>query len=148
MPSARANQYGAIGPLLRRDAAEKRQIAAARLRRGAVQARRDAVVDGRREVCVRHRAALRIGDRHQRHVVESNIERMEIGQVLPAMQRGDGAAGERPEQREMKLIDMEVQQVELVGPLADAVEHQHIIGDRIAHVGVEPQRLAGRRARG
>ena len=71
---------------------------------------------------------------------------MEIGQVLPAMQRGDGAAGERPEQWEMKLIDMEVQKVELAGPLADAVEHQHIIGDRIAHVGVEPQRLrdAGR----
>ena len=66
---------------------------------------------------------------------------MQIGQILTAVQRGDGAARDRPKQREMKLIDMEVQNVELVGPLADAVEHQHIIGDRIAHVGVEPQRL-------
>ena len=57
------------------------------------------------------------------------------------MQGGDGAARDRPEQRELKLIDMEVQDVEIVGALAHAIEHQHVIGNRIADAGVEPQRL-------
>ena len=56
------------------------------------------------------------------------------------MQRGDRAACDRPEQREMELVDMEVQDVEVVGALAHAVQHQHVIGDRIADAGVEPQR--------
>ena len=106
-----------------------------------MQVDRQAVVDGRREVRVRHRAALRVGDRDQRHVVEADIERKQIGQILAAVQRGDGAARDRPEQREMKLVDVEVQDVEFVGALAHAIEHQHVIGDRIADAGVEPQRL-------
>ena len=112
-----------------------------------MQVDRKAVIDGCREVGVRHRPALIVGDRNQRHVVEAEIERNEIGQVLAAVQRGDGAARDRPEQRKLKLIDMEVQNVEVVGALAHAVEHQHVIGNRIDDAGVEPQRLAVRRAR-
>ena len=41
----------------------------------------------------------------------------------------------------MELVDMEVQNVEIVGALAHAIEHQHVIGNRIADAGVEPQRL-------
>ena len=36
---------------------------------------------------------------------------------------------------------MEMQDVEVVGALAHAIEHQHVIGDRIADAGVEPERL-------
>ena len=135
------NGDGAVGPLLRRDAAEKGEIAAARLASGAVQVDGKAVMDGRREIRVRHRAALRVGDRDQRHVVEADIERQQIGQVLAAVQRRDGPARDRAEQREMKLVDVEMQDVEIVGALAHAIEHQHVIGNGIAHAGVEPQRL-------
>ena len=106
-----------------------------------MQIDRQAVIDGRREIRVRHRAALIVGDRNERHVVEAEIERQQVGQVLAAMQGGDGAVRDRPEQRELKLIDMEVQDVEVVGALAHAIEHQHVIGDRIDDAGVEPQRL-------
>ena len=41
----------------------------------------------------------------------------------------------------MKLVDMEVQDVEVVGALAHAIEHEHVVRDRIAYAGVEPQRL-------
>ncbi len=41
----------------------------------------------------------------------------------------------------MELIDMEMQDVEVVGLLADAIEHQHIIGNRVTDAGVEPERL-------
>jgi hypothetical protein len=44
----------------------------------------------------------------------------------------------------MELIDMEVQDVEIVGTFAHTVQHQHRIWNRIAHVRVEPQ--GGRRA--
>ena len=36
---------------------------------------------------------------------------------------------------------MEMQDVELVDPLADAIEHHHVVGDRIADAGVEAERL-------
>jgi len=56
------------------------------------------------------------------------------------MQRGHGPLGYRPKQGKMKLIDVEVQNVEFVGELSHPVEHQHVIGDRVTHVGVETQR--------
>jgi hypothetical protein len=40
----------------------------------------------------------------------------------------------------MKLVDMEVQDVKIVGTFAYSVQHQHAIRNRIAHVRVEPQR--------
>ena len=77
---------GPVGPLLRRDAPEKREIAAARLEDRPVQVDRQAVIDGLDKIRARHRLPLRIGDRDQRHVVEADIERQQIGQILPAMQ--------------------------------------------------------------
>jgi hypothetical protein len=61
-------------------------------------------------------------------------------QVLAAVQCGDGAVRDRPEQRKVKLVDVEVEDVELIRHLAHAVEHQHVIRDGIPHVGVEAQR--------
>ena len=40
----------------------------------------------------------------------------------------------------MKLIDMEVQNVKVLGRVAYAVEHQHVIGNGIVDIGVEPDR--------
>ena len=106
-----------------------------------MQIGREAVVDGCREVRIRHRPALIVGDRDQRHVVKAQIERKKIGQVLAAMQCSDSAARDRPEQRKLKLVDMEVHDIEVVSALAHAIEHQHVIGNRVADAGVEPQRL-------
>ena len=38
------------------------------------------------------------------------------------------------------MINMEMQDVELVGEFADAVEHQHIVGNWIPYVRIKPQR--------
>src|SRR5579862_1114690 len=143
------NHNGAVGTLLRRYAAQERQVAVAHPPSGARQAFRDAVMDGGHEICGRYRPALRIGDRNQRHVVEADIKRVEIGQILAAVQRGNGAARDRSKQGEMKLIDMEMQNVEICRPLADTVKHQHVIGYGITDVWIEPQRLrhAGRECR-
>jgi len=60
---------------------------------------------------------------------------------LTAVQCGDGAARNRPKQRKLKLVDMEVQDVEVAGALTYSIEHQHVIGSRIDHARVQPQCL-------
>ena len=44
--------------------------------------------------------------------------------------------------RKRKKVDVKVQNIELVGALAHAVEHQHVIGDRVVDILVEAQRHA------
>ena len=65
----------AVDALLRRYAAEKREIAAARLERRLSRSARQAVIDGADEVRVGDRRALRVRDRDQRHVGKAAIER-------------------------------------------------------------------------
>ena len=98
------------------------------------------MIDGRDEIAGRNGIALVIGDRHQRHVAEPDVERLEIGQVLAAMQSCQGLARNRPEQWKVKLIDVEMENVEFLGTLAHAVEHEHVVWDRVAHIEVQPQR--------
>jgi hypothetical protein len=88
--------------------------------------------------CIRYGSTLVVGDRDQRHVTEAQIQREQVGQILSAVQRGDGAACDRPEQRKMKLVNMEVQDVEVISHPSNAIEHQHVVGDRIADAGVKP----------
>ena len=98
------------------------------------------MIDGTHKVRVRDRLALRVGDRHQRHVAESDIERLEIVQVLPAVKGRHGPVGHRPKQRKMKLVDVEVKNVKFLGVFPHAVEHQHVIRNRVTNIVVETQR--------
>ena len=77
--------------------------------------------------------------RHQRHVSKPNIERLEVGKVLPAVNCCQRPIGHLVKQRKMKLIDMEMQDVKFFSEAAYPVEHQHVIGDRITDVPVETQ---------
>jgi hypothetical protein len=87
------------------------------------------------------RPALRLGHRDQRHLGKALVEVPEVRQVLAAMQRRQRAAGLIAENGEMELVDVEVQDVELIGHAAHLVEHHHVMGDGIAHGRVEAQRL-------
>ena len=73
----------AIGPLLGRDAAEKGDVPAAWTIGGLEQVERKAVMHRGDEIGVGDRLALRVRDRHQRHIVEADVERLEVGKVLP-----------------------------------------------------------------
>jgi hypothetical protein len=59
------------------------------------------------------------------------------------VQRGERAVGERMEQREMKEVDMEMQNVEFLDSLAHLVEHEHVVGDGVLDGRIEPQRGHG-----
>src|SRR6185437_14671526 len=63
--------------------------------------------------------------------------------ILAAMQGGKGLARHARKNREMEVIDMEVEDVEFGGPLPNPVEHQHVIGNDVLDGGVQPQRLRG-----
>src|SRR5262249_41851096 len=118
---------GAIGAFLRRDAADERQVATTRLECGLIEMLGDPMMDGGHKVGVGNRPPLRIRDRHQRHIAETNVKRLEIGQVLPAVQGGHCPLRLRAKERKMKLIDMKVKKVEVLGGCAHTVEHEHVI---------------------
>jgi hypothetical protein len=75
----------------------------------------------------------------QRHLAEAEIERLEVGKVLPTMKRCHRPVGHLAKQREMKLINMEMQNVKFIREPTYPVEHQHVIGDWVADIAVEAQ---------
>src|SRR5262245_52554341 len=81
---------------------------------GGMQVKRETVVHGGDEVGIGQRLALIVGNRHQRQIAKTEIEPEQVGKILAPVQRGDGLVSERPHHREMKMVDMEVQYVELI----------------------------------
>ena len=75
-------------------------------------------MDGGDEIGVGDRLALRVRDRDQLHFRKGRESRLEIGQIEPAVQGRQALAGEMAEDREMQEIDMEMEDVELVGGAA------------------------------
>ncbi|MCY1295328.1 hypothetical protein D9M70_446650 [compost metagenome] len=144
-PGAYRNLDGMVGTLLRRNPAQKRQVVAAWISAAGQQIRRQAVVHGAGPVHRRHRRALRGGNRHQREMREVCVERLQVGQVQAAMQGGHGPHRHAPQQRKVDHVDMEVQHVKAAGTRHDAVQHHHVIRQRIAHARIQAQRHVGAR---
>ena len=59
------------------------------------------------------------------------------------MQRRHIGHRELADQRELKQIDVEVENVEFAGSLPHLFQHHHVIGDRIPGVWIQAQRLFG-----
>ena len=137
--------YRAIRPFLRGDAAEKCEVTPPRMVAGLEQTGWQAMMDGGDKIAAGNRLALVIGDGDERHLAKAEIERLEIGQILSAVERGEGTLRHGAEQREVKLVDVEMENIELVGALPHPIEHKHVIGNGVAHVRVEPQRHGGAR---
>jgi hypothetical protein len=88
-------------------------------------------MDGPDEVGLGDRPPLVIGDRDQGHFAKSDIERLEIGKVLSAVKSSHRAICHLGKKRKMKLVNVEMQNVEFFRELTHPVEHQHVIGDRV-----------------
>ena len=130
-----------IRPLLGADPSEKGEIAAAGVRREGIELRRQPVVHRAQPVPVGARPPLVIGDRHERELGEDPIRHGQIGQIQPSMLGSQRKRGKIAEQREMQVVDMEVQDVEFGRPPAHPIEHDHVIGQRIPNRGLESERL-------
>ena len=100
-------------------------------------------MDGGDKIAAGDRLALVVGDRHQGHFAKTEVKRFEIVEILSAVQRRYGAMSCWSEQGKVKLVDVEMQNVEFVGALAHPIEHQHVVWNRVPHIGVEPERHGG-----
>jgi hypothetical protein len=69
------------------------------------------------------------------------------------MQSGNRSVRAGAKHRVLEQVDMEMQDIELLGALAHRFHHQQVIGNRVAHAGIETQgnfaagHQLGRRAR-
>src|SRR5262249_34727293 len=116
------NGDGMVHAFLRTDTAEKRQIVPTRFEVHAVPLSSNPMTNPCHVPNRPCRLALRVRDRHERHFAKVAIEHLQVGKVLPSMKRGQRPVSDRPEDRKMKLVDMEMKNVELVGPFANFVE--------------------------
>ena len=71
------------------------------------------------------------------------VEGHEVGQVEPAVERRHRGSGDSAQQRELHEVDVEVQDVEVLRALADLLQHQQVVRQRIAHRRVEAERGGG-----
>ena len=71
---------------------------------------------------------------------EARVAGAEVRDVEPAVQGRDRARREVAEERQVQEVDMEVNDVELVGPLADPVEHRQMGGEVRFEIRVQPKR--------
>ena len=79
--------------------------------------------------------------------LKPTIERRQVGQILAAVQRRQGPFRDRAEQRELKRIEMKMEDVEVVDAPAHLVEHQHVMGNGVADAGIVAQARRARRRR-
>ena len=69
---------------------------------------------------------MRNGD--NRHIGKLVVNRRQIGQVEPAVQGGNVRKGSATRQREVKIIDMEMNDVELIESLKDLLQQDDMMG--------------------
>src|SRR5882762_1962615 len=80
---------------------------------------------------LRQWAPLRMRNGDNRHIGELVVNRRQIGQVEPAVQGGQVRKRSTTRQREMKVVDMEVNYVELVEALKDFLQQDDMMGKSV-----------------
>jgi hypothetical protein len=132
------------GSLLGRHAPEKSEITAARHRAEGANLAPQAMVHGRHPVELGPRPALAVRDGNERHFAALPQQRLQVGHIQPAVERGQGPDVKRAKQGEMQWrLDVKMQDIELVRALAHPLQLQHEVREWIAHCGIEAQGARG-----
>src|SRR6266480_1785118 len=76
---------------------------------------------------LRQWAPLRMRNGDNRHIGKPIVKRRQIGQVEPAVQGGHLRKGSATREREVKIVDMEMNDVELVEALKDLLQHDDMM---------------------
>src|SRR5438552_1017542 len=74
---------------------------------------------------------LRMRNGDNGHIGKLVVNRRQIGQVEPAVQGGHLRKRSATREREVKIVDMEMNNVELVEPLKDLFQHDDMMGKRV-----------------
>ena len=106
----------------------------------SVQVGRQTVVNRPLPVNRWQRLALGVRDRDHRLPGKLAVDSRQFRQVEPTVQRRHMWTAVSPRQREMQVIDVEVNHVEIFGPAVNLVEHDEVMGELIYARRVCPQR--------
>src|SRR6266545_1891559 len=98
-------------------------------------------MDGADPSGVRYGPPLSVGDRDHRDRGKCREDHLMLRQVKPAMERSDKGYGLTGKQGERIVIEMEVQQIKIVSPLANSLEHRHVQCVWVADRAVQTQCL-------
>src|SRR5262245_9068294 len=112
-PDPAGDLNGTIHALLRRNSTEERKIIA-RPRPELVQVRRQSVINRGLPVRTWQRSPLGVGDGDNRDIPELVVQSRQLGDIKPAVQRRDVGDRLPSGQRVVKVIDVEVDDVEPV----------------------------------
>ena len=92
---------------------------------------------------------MRVGDRHHRLGPILAVQRSEVGDVEPAVERGQTRQPQPPADRKMEIVDVEVNDVEAVRRREHLLHHQDVVRELVDATLVQPQRTpAGRNQAG
>ena len=138
-PGACRDLDGAVGPLLRRNTAKEGEVSAARVCGEGQQILRQSMWHRAGPAYRGQRKALAVGYRDQRDVRKGGVVGLEVGKVEAAVQGRQRAVGETGHEREMQQINMEMDDVEIVGLAAHVVQHHQMVGQGVLDGGIESQ---------
>src|SRR4029079_1236437 len=77
---------------------------------------------------LRQWAALRMRNGDNRHIGKLVVNRRQVGQVEPAVQCGNMRKRSATREREVKIVDMEMNDVELIEALKDLLQQDDMMG--------------------
>ena len=92
---------------------------------------RQTVIHGADPVLTGQRVALRVGDGDQRQIRELAVERHDLWQIEPAVQRRHMGNRQAPRDREVQRRDVKVDDVELVHALRNLFDEEQMQRERI-----------------
>src|SRR4029079_19277657 len=78
---------------------------------------------------LRQWAPLRMRNGNNRHIGKLVVNRRQVGQVEPAVQCGNVRKRSATREREVKIVDMEMNAVELVETLKDLLQQDDMMGE-------------------
>src|SRR5271165_1747628 len=133
-PGSLRNFNRAIKTLFRADASQKCKIFP-RFFLKMIEALWDPVVDCAAPPDPRQRLPLRIGNRDDVHIFEFLIERDQIRNSKLAMKSRNSRDWLAPCPRKVEIVDMEVQNVELMGFLKNQFKQADVMRDRVNNRG-------------
>src|SRR4029077_130153 len=91
---------------------------------------------------LRQWAPLRMRNGDNRHIGKLVVNRWQIGQVEPAVQGGQVRKRSATRQREVKIVDMEMNDVELIESLKDLLQQDDMMGKGVYRL-TQSQRSRG-----
>ena len=80
---------------------------------------------------LRQWAPLRMRNGDNRHIGKLVVNRRQVGQVEPAVQCGNVRKRSATREREVKIVDMEMNDVELVETLKDLLQQDDMMGEGV-----------------